>query len=550
MKGPRPLLLLAAMLAVLGVVAPAALAEEWRSEQPPGEEAGPTYLGEVGDIECWNGEANRCLLITAGNGGVQSGLFAYDGSGWYRYSTVCGGHEGRIAWAGPEEFWTISDQQAGQETGQVPPQHISLCHFVNGQVIASYAEPVGQAGSYLPMSAAACAGPSDCWFAGERLPAGAKSRGAFHLHWDGSSLTAVPSLLETQEINDPGRSVVSLAVYGGRFYEGVRAQEGDIAEGESPTQPSFVHQIPGSAYLFEAAETAGPISFGDVGATPEQMEGFQLAGDDAALWAISGANKSPAKPTVLRKQGSDPFRQVPLSDPSGVIGAGFGVGGVAVEPGTESVWVGFRRPGEKESSGPARLAKVNADGTVGPEVSLPAEGEELGPKGSVGPIACPAIEQCWMATRRGWLFHLGPDLPQDTDPALHALVTYRPPDDSLPFVPPVGLPEDDSGESSPFERRPETSEEPPEFVSPHRQPRALLANVQQRVIGGTILELSFLLRGKAHVKVVAKRRGAVVAATKRYTLGKGRQRLRLRLDPKRWPTKIDLQVHALKGKAK
>ena len=157
----------------------------WRSEQPSGPN-GPTPLGEVGDISCR--QANRCLLITPGNGGMPAGIYAYDGSGWFLYSTVCGGHAGRIAWAGPTDFWTISDQQSGQGSvaagGEAEGFNRSLCHFVNGAVVASYAEPLGVGGSYLPMNAAACNGPSECWFAGERLP-GTGNVGAFHLYWNG-----------------------------------------------------------------------------------------------------------------------------------------------------------------------------------------------------------------------------------------------------------------------------------------------------------------------------------------------------------------------------
>lgn len=525
--------------------APAAVAQGWRSEQPIAAGIGvPVGIGEIGDVEFW--APDRGMLITAGNEGIPAGLFAYDGSGWYRYSTVCGGHAGRIAWAGPDDFWTISDQQAGQE-GSKAPQHISLCHFVNGAVVTSYAEPLGVADSYLPMDAAACSGPDDCWFAGERLP-GTTNVGAFHLHWDGASLTAVPSLTELQPgVEDPGRSVTSLAFHQGNLYEGVEVGEGDVAPEEPASQPSFLHQI------FEAATTAfiplyteEPIVYGGAHSKPTQLEGFRLSGDDEALWAIAGAETAPATVTALRL-GSTGFEQVALDDPGGVLEAGDRVGGIAAEPGSEDVWVGFSEPGDFSSS-PARLALVHADGSIDPPILLPAAGEGIGRRGPAGPIACPAAGQCWMATEGGWLFHLGPDLPRNTDPAMHALVTFRPPDASLPSVPPVELPEDNSGANAGEKK--ETGQEGVEEPLPKRLP-ALYAKVKSHLLTGHVLELTFVLRAKAHVQLIAKLKGKVVAKTPRYTMKKGNRSLRLHLDPKRWPTKLDLRVHAVqKGKVR
>jgi hypothetical protein len=221
-----------ALLALLAALAAApGAAAEWSGwGQPIGPGGQRTLLGEVGDVECW--EANRCVLITGGNGGMPAGIYAYDGAGWYLYSTVCGGSAGSIAWAGPSEFWTISDQQRGQQTGAAPAQRVSLCHFRGGEVVASYAQPVGEVDSYLPMSAAACLGPDECWFGGERLD-GTVNVGAFHLYWNGFSITPVPSLVETQpSLADPGRSVVGLAYHEGDLFEGVRTQVGDEAPGE------------------------------------------------------------------------------------------------------------------------------------------------------------------------------------------------------------------------------------------------------------------------------------------------------------------------------
>jgi hypothetical protein len=531
------------LLLLLGpcLVAPTASGAEWRSQQPVTGGIGvPVPLGEVGDVEFW--APNRGMLITAGTDGVAPGLFAYDGTGWYRYSTVCGGHQGRIAWAGPTEFWTISDQQAGQETGGPPAQHISLCHFKGGQVVASYGEPIGLADSYLPMSAAACAGPDDCWFGGERLP-GEVNNGAFHLHWDGGSLTARPSLTEPEpEVGDPGRSVADIAFYGGRFYEGVAVRAGDVAPGEPPSQPFFLHQIVPSIGPFAPLPVHGTIEYG-AGATPEDLQGFGFASDADGLWAISGARGAPATVTVLRKAGTESFTPLSLADPGGILAPGDGVDGLAAEPGAEYAWIGFRRPGEFESAGPARLTRVGADGAIEGETVLPDPAEGLGNKGTAGPIACPAAGQCWMATSKGWLFHRGPDPAPDAEPALHVLVTFRPRDDSLPVIAPDSLPEDVSSEAF------QASEETPLSGGAEPLPRhvpPLLSKLHQRIVGGNLLELTFVLRKRARVQLIARREGQVVAQTARYTMGKGAQSLRLRLDPNRWPTKLDLQVHAVK----
>ena len=71
------------------------------------------------------------------------------------------------------------------------------------------------------MNAAACNGPSDCWFGGigAQDPTGER-RGAFHLHWDGAALQTVYA--------PQGRGVTDIEAHvGGTFFEtarvGVRA---------------------------------------------------------------------------------------------------------------------------------------------------------------------------------------------------------------------------------------------------------------------------------------------------------------------------------------
>lgn len=536
-------------LAVLALASPAAGAE-WRSQQPPGSGGFPALLGEVGDVSCW--QPAECVLITKGNDGVAPGLFAYDGRSWYRYSTVCGGEGGRIAWAGPNEFWTISEQQKGQETTSSADPAISLCHFKGNQVVASYGEPIGLPTSYLTMTAAACAGPNDCWFAGERLP-GTTNRGAFHLHWDGASMTAVPSLTKPQpEVVDPGRSVGGLAVHEGGFVESVLVRGSDEELPEEEAEPSLLHRLePAQANPFKLLFPSESLVFEDEFGSARDLGPFNLTGvAGEPLWAVAGASTFRGNPTVLRLGAGNALQQLVLSDSAGVFEVGAPVSDAAAEAG--AAWVGFRR--NEDSSfipPPARLVRIADDGTVAPEVILPLPGEEvngeaIGWKGAAGPIACAAAEQCWVATSLGWLFHLGPDPAPGADPAARpAPITFRPPDNSLPVIPPTEPPFDDSGAE---EEKPSGQEEGETGIErpPRRQP-PLVSKIRQS-LHGTTLELRFTLSRKAHVRLVAEAKRRVVAKTPRYTMAKGRRSVRLKLDPDRWPTKLDLRASAVKKK--
>jgi hypothetical protein len=508
----RRRILIAAVLGALVAASPARAAEpEWHSEQPVATGIGvPVPIGPVGDIAFW--APNRGALITAGNQGVPAGVYAYDGSGWYRYSTVCGGHGGSIAWVGPDEFWTVSDYAEPQEGNGSPAAEWgrTLCHFKDGEVVASYAEPLSSPAAYSRMNAAACEGPSDCWFAGERLPATAANQGAFHLHWDGGSPTPVPSQAAPEpDVANLEGSIEALAFYQGHLYE-------------SSTQAPFLHQI----------AAADPRRFVAVESSPAAGGPFLLATDPGQqqLWAVGRGG-------VVFRDGPSGFEAVPLA--AELLG-GRPVTAAAAEPGSEAAWVGG-------GGSAAELTRIAADGSLGPAVSLPQPGEELNDKGAAAQIDCPAPGQCWMATSKGWLFHLGGALPQDSDPALHRLVTFRPPDDSSRSFVPAGVPEDNSGEAEAM--RPGESPLGEKFPHPRKR-KALAYKIKQRLIGRNVLQLSFVLRAEANVRLLARRHEVVVAKTPKLTLAKGAHRIRLRLDPDRWPTSLDFQVHpAGKGSA-
>jgi hypothetical protein len=110
-------------------------------------------VGAVGEISFW--APNRGVLITGGTesagGPVSAGVYAYNGVSWHQLATECGSAEGRVVWAGPDEFWTISDQRAGQLIASSGEQFeapaVSLCRFANGAIAASYAVALEAPGS-------------------------------------------------------------------------------------------------------------------------------------------------------------------------------------------------------------------------------------------------------------------------------------------------------------------------------------------------------------------------------------------------------------------
>ena len=75
----------------------------------------------------------------------------------------------------------------------------------------------------------------------------------------------------------------------------------------------------------------------------------------------------------------------------------------------------------------------------------------------------------------------------------------------------------------------------------------MVVDVKQRVVHKTLYTLTFKLTARAHVRLVAKLHKHVVAETAAQNLAPGRHRLRLRLNPKRWPNDLDFQVHAAHG---
>jgi hypothetical protein len=584
---------LALALTLLGAAAPRAHAQgageapSWRLEKvlPPqltGESAEehrrriPVGLGKIGDIEFW--APNRGLLITAGNPPtVPPGVWAYNGAEWHELSDKCGATDGRIAWAGPDEFWTVSDGRPGQtseskENINLPPlEDNTLCHFSNGQIAGSYAHPAFQADSYLQMHAAGCLDPSDCWFAGEPLEE--PQIGAFQLHWNGAALASEP-------YPEEGHAIESMSPLEGILYEGARIAPGDRDAAPNP-EPPVIHRLNPEGVLppFEP-ETEVPLYAGEE--RPEALEALDLSTADGTLWGAAGPKQSeggtPGQLTIVhRVEGfwsqlagpehplgplfSDLSEEEALlgrkTKPEEVVAREAVLSDLAAEPGGEGAWVALQPPESKGAllTERAVVAHVSPTGEVSEAQALPSSAEQetgAGPRGAATKLVCPAANDCWLATAQGWLYHLttaagraAEAADPDTDPNFAGLITYRPPDQGLPQVAADAPPPDTSGQV----------EEPPDYGGTFAEAKGvpiestvqapLLTDVHSRLVHGSTLELRFHLAVQARVRLLAERHKKLVASTPMRTFAAGERRLLLALNRREWPTKLSLQTHAL-----
>ncbi len=582
----RSVLLSVVLLAILATAAHAEGAA-WRLEQPlpPRSATGqqspiPIGLGAVGDIEFW--APNRGVLITRGNPPtVPPGVWAYNGVEWHELATVCGASEGKIAWAGPEEFWTVSDGRAGQSTGygyNPPLKDNTLCHFAGGKVVASYAKPAYEATSYHAMNGAACLGPEDCWFGGEFLPE--PQVGAFQLHWNGHAVSEEP--------NPEGHEVRSMAAFNGAIYQGVQIRksydpsepenEDRLTEPESPFEPSDLHLInpEGVTPTFEQLTSATVPFYTQENEPSWSLEAPILGSDASEMWGAANPLRSSEYPrgtsapgqqlTVVRyaegewrqvvgpEFASNPFtrftsRGIQQSRAEEEQEAeNDRIASIAPEPGSEAAWVSVSSPSEVDAdqiageNATARVERLTASGRVSEAVSLPSAAERergVGHLGQATKVVCPEAEDCWMVTANGWLYHYASEatrtLERDGSAAFASLITERPKDEGIPQIQSDTQPEEEL----------EAKAEPKENVKKPGKHVPLISGVRSRVLAGGTLELTFRLAVKARVRLVAMNGKRIVAATPQRTLHAGRRSLRLKLNRRHWPKHIELETHPL-----
>jgi hypothetical protein len=525
-----------AALALAAAAAPAARADPpiWHLDQPAPPAGAPfkVPLGPPGDLVFWS--RNRGLLGVEGNAVVPRGIYSWDGRSWHELATVCGssGDTMRIAFAGPDEFWTVSEPSLPRVGAGT-----ALCHFKDGQVVGSFSTAPESPDPFHTMDAAACNGPNDCWFAGygSADPTGERV-GAFHLHWDGTGLRTVYSA--------QGRGVSAIAFRGGSFFETLfagRAPEDTtdpVSLAEPEAKPALIHRVTGGTFAND------PWTVPDLaGVPPDGNELLALGQDDTDLWAVGGGAASGedapdggavARPPLAARLVGDAFQTVPID--ASAFGPTDRFVSVAPVPGADGAWVAVQRFADRRSTNAkATVAYVTPDGDA-TTTQLPVSGAG---RGSAARIAFTASNDGWLVTSAGWLFHYtdGSQPDQDTDPAYQGTITFRPNEaeaQALPDTPPP----DDSRLFAP----PPPPVEPPAPAAKTKKLPALIKHARSSLHGLTLI-VSFQLVRKAKVGLTAKRHGHVVARAPERSMKPGRRKIELRLNRKRWPTALSFQTH-------
>ncbi len=512
----------------LALAAAVAAVPGWRLEQPAPPAGAPfqVALGAPGSLTFW--APNRGLLGVEGNSVVPRGILAWDGASWHTLATVCGGPGDtmRIVWAGPTEFWTISEPsrpRQGSGTG--------LCHFKDGAVAASYSTADTSADPYRQMNAGACLSAEDCWFGGigSRDPTGTRV-GAFHLHWDGTALRTVYNA-------GSGRGVSDIEASGSGYVEssvlGPRAGD-DHAPDPPPleTEPLLLRRLNGGVFT----DDPFVVSSG--------AEVLALDGSDSTVWAVGGgAASGPGvsaggvtahAPVAAVSEGGGPFRELELSGTYGVADRFEDV--AAVPGGAWAALVPFADRGRTNAK--ALVARLDPSGAVD-VTALPLSGSG---RGAAARVAFTSATEGWLVTNAGWLFHYTDGTALPVDPAFAGTITTRPNEAAEQFVP-DSAPADDSQLFAP----PPVAVETTTVEAPEpKQLKALITGVRRPSLSKTlVLSLSFRVTRKAKVQLVARRRGRVVAKTANRTLKPGRHTLKLKLSRKQWPTSLRFKTKEL-----
>jgi hypothetical protein len=518
-----------------------AQAPSWQLAQPDPPPGAPfvVALGSPGTLTFW--APNRGLLGVEGNSVVPRGILAWNGESWHTLATVCGGPGDtmRIAWAGPTEFWTISEPSRPRQGSGT-----ALCRFKDGQVVGSFSTADNAADPYRQMNAAACRAPDDCWFGGigSRDPTGTRV-GAFHLHWDGAALRTVYN-------PGSGRGVTDIEPTPAGYLESsvVGPRRGDPEAPDPPpleSRPLLLHRIENNVFsedpFVPAAESEGGTELLALDAEPGGLMwavgGGAASGPEVPERGVNGVIE---RPPLAAVSSGGPFRELTLT--GAVFGASDRFEDVSAVPGSATAWAALVPYADRErTNAKALVAQIDSNTGATTVQTLPPSGSG---RGAAARIAFTSATEGWMVTNAGWLFHYtdGTPLPKDTDPAFAGPITSRPNEAAEQFVPDTA-PADDSQLFAPPPVAIETqTTEAPE----PKTLKALISKVgKPKLSKKLVLSLSFTVARKARVQLLARRKSKTVAKTRNRTFNKGRHTLKLQLSRKRWPTALRFRTKEL-----
>ena len=306
---------------------------------------------------------------------------------------------------GPTSSGRSPTSRPARKPAQPPAQHISLCHFKDGQVVASYAEPIGVAELLPADGRRRLRGPRRL-LVRRRTPARQTSTiGAFHLHWDGTLAAPAAVARPNRRPNcRPGprgdRASPSTRV---GFYESVAGARRRLAPGEPkpPSPSSCTRSSPAPRRRSSRCPRTAPIDYGAGAEAERTAKASTSAATDDGLWAISGAPSAPATVTVLRL-GEDGLRPSCRSiDPDGVLGAGRRRSTASPpSPAGDTPGSASHSPANRigAASAPALRPTSTPTAPSARRSSCRAEGEGIGARARPGRSPAPAAGQCWMAT--------------------------------------------------------------------------------------------------------------------------------------------------------
>jgi hypothetical protein len=339
--------------------------------------------------------------------------------------------------------------------------------------------------------------------------------------------------------------------YLSRLYESVLAGSAPGSQGTAanlnPEPRQVLMNFIDPLHSSFAADPFQPVALD--GVPDETIDMLAMDSDGSNTWATgSGAASGPLAPgggmyarkpiIALSKTGPNcsfsPFQQLPVSDS---FRADERIVDIAAVPGSDTAWAAVQPYADRASRNAyAQVARVDATTGAVEKMQVPADG--VG-HGAAAKIACTSANDCWLVTTVGWIYHWSDGTPEtvDSDANYQILITFRPNESAAQFIPDTP-PADDSKLFAPPVLKPIPK---PRVRTKRVKLKPLMTAVTSNVRGMT-LTISFTLRRKARVGLIARHGKAVVARTPNALLRPGRHSLSVALRRDRWPTGLSFDA--------